>query len=97
MEAKRAAAEKRWKEDVEAMTARQAAEFQKHVEVITKAAALEDVELPRRLVKYRYRPSPQLTAMRETLASLGHQEESEEAGLNEIYAQLKVCATGSSA
>ena len=52
-EAKKAAADKQWKEEVDAMNARQAAEYQKHVETITKAAALEDVELPRRLVKYR--------------------------------------------
>ena len=60
MEAKKAEADTRWKADVDAMKARQAAEYQRNVEVITKAAALEDVELPRRLVKYRYRASPQL-------------------------------------
>ena len=52
------------------MKARQAAEYQKNVEIITKAAALEDVELPRRLVKYRYRASPQLQHLRETMANL---------------------------
>ena len=48
------------------MKAKQAAEYQKSVEIITKAAALEDVELPRRLIKHRYRASPQPQAIRET-------------------------------
>ena len=70
LDAKKSAADGRWKEEVEAMKARQAAEYQKNVEIITKAAALEDVELPRRLVKYRYRASPQLQHLRETMANL---------------------------
>ena len=42
----------------------------RNVEILTKAAALEDVELPRRLVKYRYRATPQLQALRETMSHL---------------------------
>ena len=52
------------------MNSRQAADYQRTVEVITKAAALEEVELPRRLVKYRYRASPQLQSLRETMSHL---------------------------
>ncbi len=62
--------ETQWKSETAALTAAQAAEYQQCVELVTKAAALEDVELPRRLVKYRYRASNQLVALRNTVDEL---------------------------
>jgi hypothetical protein len=86
-EGRKAAADQKWKEEVEALKGKQAADYQQNVEIITKAAALEDVELPRRLVKYRYRASPQLQALRETIANL-----QETGGLREMIEAVQIKA-----
>lgn len=55
------------------------------MESITKAAALEEVELPKRLIKYRYRPSPQLQALKETSRNL-----KETGGLKEMIDAVQI-------
>ena len=65
----RGLAEVRLREELEVLTAAQGGEHGALVERLTRAAALEDVELPFALQKLRYRPSEKLSQAR-TVASL---------------------------
>ena len=58
------------KRDKEELASAQAAECQELIETVTKAAALEDVELPRQLAKYRYRHSKRLLSLKENAERL---------------------------
>ena len=64
------ASEEARKRDKEELASAQAAECQELIETVTKAAALEDVELPRQLAKYRYRHSKRLLSLKENAERL---------------------------
>ena len=68
--AERAKAEASLREELAELTAAQALEHQEFELRITRAAALEDVELPPQLLKHRFKPSPKLVSIRESLARL---------------------------
>ena len=64
------AAESGWREEIDALTATQASAVQDFQLRVTRAAALEDVDLPTQLLKHRYKPSPDLVAISESLSKM---------------------------
>ena len=88
------------KQETDALASAQAAEHQNFVEMVTKAAALQEVnDLPKDLLKYRFRPSKQLIDLRENvtrLSALGRKTLSEEfAAQSEELAKKEVTVVGS--
>ena len=65
-----AEAETGWRDEIAALTAMQAQENQEFELRIARAAALEEVELPRQLLKHRYKPSAKLYNINEKIARL---------------------------
>ena len=65
-----AEAEAEMREEIEALTEAQAEEHEEFELRITRAAALEEVELPRQLLKHRFKPSARLLSIRDALKRL---------------------------
>ena len=65
-----AEAEEVWKNEIEDLTSSQTAAIQHFKLTITRAAALEEVELPTALQKHRFKPSKQLNTISESLSKL---------------------------
>ena len=59
-----------WRDEIAALIAEQAKKNQEFELRVTRAAALEDVDLPPQLLKYRFRPSYELQGVRDKLAGL---------------------------